>query len=120
MLVMRTIENSANPLGEFVSSQETLGLYHLPLAVYPCGLYSVQPRALLGQKAAYDPYSTAALCDLAVMSSQPASELPGDVPGVSGFGAKRKRPWSADPLAETCAPLPTTNVRTWEVSWGPL
>jgi hypothetical protein len=84
MLVMRTTENPADPVGELVSAQQTVGLDHFALAVNPFGLYSVQPRALLGQQAAYDPHSSfaAALFDLlAVMfSEEPAPELLGDVP----------------------------------------
>ncbi len=41
MLVMRTVEDPANPIGEFVGSKQTLGLYNLALAVDPFGLYSV-------------------------------------------------------------------------------
>ncbi len=54
MLVMGTTENPANPVGELVGAQQTVGLDHSTLAVNPFGLYRVQPRALLGQQAAYD------------------------------------------------------------------
>ena len=47
MLIMRTTEDPANPVCKLVSSQQTLGLYDLALAVYPLGLDRVQPRALL-------------------------------------------------------------------------
>src|SRR3982751_4987095 len=57
MLVMRTTEDPANPLGKLISAQQTVGLDHLALAMDPLRLYGVQPRALLGQKAAYDPHS---------------------------------------------------------------
>src|SRR5215210_1821000 len=82
MLVMRTTENPADPVGELVSAQQTVGLDHAPLAVNPFGLYSVQPRAPRGQIAAYDPHSSfaAALFDSAVMFSEPAPDLLGDVP----------------------------------------
>ncbi len=50
MLVMRTTEDPANPLGKLVGARQTVGLYHFALAVDPLGLYRVQPRALLGQK----------------------------------------------------------------------
>ena len=73
MLVMRTTENPADPLCEFVGAQQTVGLYHLALAVHPLGLYGVQPRAPLGQKAAYDPHSLAAAFDLAVVTAAPVS-----------------------------------------------
>jgi len=64
----------------FISSQKTLRLDDLALAVYPLWLYGVQPRTLLGQKTAYDPQPDSALSKRAVMPSEPAPYLPGDVP----------------------------------------
>src|SRR5215211_2321579 len=81
MLVMRTTENPAYPIGEFVGAKEPVGLDHLALAVNPFGFYGVQPRALLGQKAAYDPHSFAAAFDLAVVLAEPSSDLAAYVPG---------------------------------------
>src|SRR3954447_16510368 len=81
MLVMRTTEDPTDPIGEFVSAQQTVGLYHFALAVDPFGLYRVQPRALLGQKAAYDPHSASALFDLVVVPAEPAPYLTAYVPG---------------------------------------
>jgi len=80
MLVMRTIEDTTNPVGELVSAKQTLGLDHFALAVYPLGFYDVKPRTLLGQMAAYDPHSTATVLDSAVMLAEPASDLLGDMP----------------------------------------
>src|SRR3712207_6426142 len=80
MLVMWTIEDPANSVGELVSAQKTVGLDHLPLAVHPLRLDGVQPRALLGQKAAYDPHAFVALSDLAIMLAEPAPDLFGDLP----------------------------------------
>src|SRR5215204_1380075 len=77
---MRTAEDPANPLCEFVGAQQTLGLDHFALAVNPFGLYRVEPRALLGQKAAYNSHSFATLFDLTVMSPEPTPELFGDMP----------------------------------------
>src|SRR5918993_3611200 len=67
MLVMRTIEDTTNPLGELVSAQRIIavGLDHFSLAVYPLGFYGVQPRAVFGQQAAYDPHSFSTLFDMA-------------------------------------------------------
>jgi len=81
MLIMRTTKHPANPIRKLVCSQQTVGLYNLVLAVYPLGLDGVKPRALLGQKAAHDPHSFAASLDLAIVSSEPAPDLLGDVPG---------------------------------------
>src|SRR3712207_695557 len=38
MLVMRTTENPAYPLGKLVSAKQSVGLYHLALAMHPFGL----------------------------------------------------------------------------------
>jgi hypothetical protein len=81
MLVMRTIENLTDSVGEFVSAEQSVGLDHLAFAVYPFGLDGVQPRTLLGQKAACDPHSAAALLNLTVMFSCPSSHLAAYVPG---------------------------------------
>src|SRR5215210_343892 len=81
MLVMWTTEYPADPIRELVCSQQTVGFYDLALAVYPLGLDGVQPRTLLGQKAAYDPHSAAAVLDAAIVLAEPAPDLLGDVPG---------------------------------------
>src|SRR3712207_6557453 len=80
MLVMRTTEDPANSVGELVSSQQSVGLYDLALAVCPLGLYGVEPRTLLRKKAAHDPHSAPALLDFPVVLSEPAPDLFGDVP----------------------------------------
>src|SRR5215217_8632906 len=80
MLVMRTIENLTNSVGEFVSAKQSVGLNHLAFAVYPFGLDGVQPRTLLGQKTTHDPHAFAALFDPAVVLTEPAPDLFGDVP----------------------------------------
>src|SRR3712207_6814278 len=77
---MRTIEDPADPICQLVSREQPVGLDHLALAVDPLGLYGVQPRALLGQKAAYDPHSAATLFDSAVVRGDPSSDLFGGVP----------------------------------------
>ena len=57
MLVMWTAEDPTDPVGKLVGAKQTVGLDHFPLTVNPFRLDGVQPRALLGQKAAYDPHS---------------------------------------------------------------
>src|SRR5829696_7685594 len=81
VLVMRTVEDRADPICQLVSRQQPLGLYDLALAMDPLGLHRVEPRALFGQKAAYDPHSAAAVFDREVVRGDPPSELFGDVPG---------------------------------------
>jgi hypothetical protein len=81
MLVMRTIESPAYSVGEFVGSEQTVGLYDFALAMNPFGLDGVQPRTLLGQKTAQDPNSASALFHSAVVFSEPSPDLFADVPG---------------------------------------
>src|SRR3712207_5567766 len=80
MLVMRTTEHPAYPLGKLVGSKQPVGFYDLALAVYPLWFYGVEPRTLLRKQAAHDPHSLAALFDAAVVRTEPAPDLPGDVP----------------------------------------
>src|SRR3712207_2661749 len=80
MLVMRTTENPANPICQLVGTEQSVGLDHLAFCVDPLGLYGVEPRTLLGQKATDDPHSACTLLDFSVVSSEPAPDLPGDVP----------------------------------------
>src|SRR5215204_1573047 len=83
MFVVRTAKNRANALGQLVGRQQPLGLYHLALAMDPLRLNRVEPRALLGQKAAYAPHSpfAPAVFDFSVVRGDPLSDLFGDVPG---------------------------------------
>src|SRR5215208_3840012 len=106
MLVMRTIEHPTHPLGKLVRSEKPLRLYDFALGVNPSWLDVLKPRALLRKKATYDPHSAAALFDAAVVRTEPAPYLLGDVPGsvvpdekenllADGFeslGAPRKKP----------------------------
>ena len=80
MLVVRTTENPAHSIREFVGSEQSVGLDDLSLAVYPLWLDGVLPRTLLGKQATYDPHSLAAFLDPTVVFSEPASDLFGDVP----------------------------------------
>ena|SRR5215212_902408 len=81
MLVMRTTKDPAYPIRELVSTKHSLGLDHFALAMNPFGLYSVEPRTLLGQKATHNPHPLAALLDQAVVYAEPAPDLFGYVPG---------------------------------------
>jgi hypothetical protein len=81
VLVMRTVEDRADPICQLLSREQPLGLYDLALAMDPLGFHRVVPGALLGQKAAHDPHSTAAVFDSSVVRGDPPSELFGDVPG---------------------------------------
>jgi hypothetical protein len=83
MLVMRTTEDPTDSVGELVSTQQTVGLDHLALAMHPFGFYGVQPWTLLGQKAAYDPHSFSRLLDTTVVLAEPSSYLTAYVPAVA-------------------------------------
>src|SRR5215207_6577339 len=69
MLVMWTIEDPANSVGELVSSQQSVGFDYFALAMHPLGLYGVQPWTPLWQKATHNPHSACALLDPAVVFS---------------------------------------------------
>jgi hypothetical protein len=81
MLVVRTSECRADPFCQLVGTEHSIRLYNLALGVYPLGLDRIEPRALFGQKAAYDPHSCDAVFDLAVVRGDPPSYLFRDVPG---------------------------------------
>src|SRR5215207_10471501 len=78
---MRTVEDQAYSLSQLVSCEQSVRLDNLALTMDPLGLHRVEPRALFGQKAAYDPHSAAAVFDLTLVRGDPPSELFGDVPG---------------------------------------
>jgi hypothetical protein len=82
MRLMSTAEDPTDPIRELIGVEQTVGLDHFSLAVDPLGLYGVQPRTLLGQKATDDPdpsFATAVF-DLAVMLAEPSSYLTAYVP----------------------------------------
>src|SRR6187200_3436679 len=81
MRLVGTTEGLADPLSELVSAEQPLGLYDLPLAVNPFGLYRVEPRALLGKQTRHYPHPSTALLDCSVMLLDPASNLFRCVPG---------------------------------------
>ena len=78
---MRTTEDPAYPIRELVGSQQPVWLYHLSLAVYPLGLYDIEPRTLLGQQAAHYPHPLAAFLNSTVVRSEPAPDLLAEMPG---------------------------------------
>src|SRR5215207_11635213 len=82
MLVMRTTKDPTDPIRKLISSQKIVRFHDLALAMNPFGLDGVEPRTLLRKKAAHDPHSSfaATLLDLSVVSSEPAPDLPGDMP----------------------------------------
>ena len=77
---MRTVEDQAYSLSQLVSCEQSVRLDHLALTMDLLGLHRVEPRALGGQKAAYDPHSFATVFDLTVVRDDPLSDLFGDVP----------------------------------------
>src|SRR3712207_6276617 len=75
MRLVGTAESLADPLGKLLSAEQPLGLYDLPLAVDPFGLYCVEPGALLGKQTRHYPHPSTALFDSSVMLLDPASNL---------------------------------------------
>src|SRR5215207_1092215 len=63
MLFVSTAEDFANPLGEFVSTEQ------------PLGLYCIEPRALGRQQTRHYPNSMSAGFDTAVVGGDPTSDL---------------------------------------------
>ena len=80
MLVVRTTEDPADPVGELVSAEQSLGLCDLAFGVDPLGLDRVEPRALDGQRARYYPNPPAAGFNPAVVGGDPTSHLVAFVP----------------------------------------
>src|SRR3712207_4872862 len=80
MLVVRTLECRADPLGQLVGTEQTRGLDHLAFAVNPFGLDCVEPRALFGHQTGDDPHSTTTLFDSSVVRTDPAPDLTAYVP----------------------------------------
>ena len=80
MLIVRTIEDSTDSVGEVVGSEQPVGLNHLAFTVYPLGLYGVQPRTLLRKKATDDPHAFAAFFNFSVVFAEPPPHLFGNVP----------------------------------------
>src|SRR5688500_10915367 len=83
MSLVGTIEDVADPDGEFVSTERPLGLNDLAFAVDPLRLYGIEPRALRRQQAGHYPYSTfaAAAFDSAIVGGDPVSDQSRLVPG---------------------------------------
>ena len=80
MLVVRTTEDRADPVCQLVCAEQSLGLRDLAFAVDPLGLYSIEPRALGGQKARYYPNPPAAGFNPAVVGGDPVTHLSALVP----------------------------------------
>jgi hypothetical protein len=80
MLVMRAVKHQANSVGKLVCSEQSARFDHLALGMHPLRLDCVQPRALFGEQAAHDPHSLARLFGPAVVLTEPAPHLFGDVP----------------------------------------
>src|SRR5215213_10438156 len=81
VLMMWATEGRAHPLDQLVSTQQSLRFHDAPLAVRPLGLYGIQPRALLRQVAAYDPYASfATFLHLPVVLAYPPPNLLACVP----------------------------------------
>src|SRR5215210_4122158 len=81
MFLVGAAEYPADPLGQFVSAERSLGLNDLAFAVDPLRLYRIEPRALGGQKAGHYPHPAPVVFDLAVVGGDPVAHLFALVPG---------------------------------------
>src|SRR5215207_9103331 len=82
MLVVRTSEGRAHPLGQLVGVEQPIGFYHFAFAVNPLGLHGVEPGTFGGQIAAYDPHPfERALLDLVIVFFDPITCFFAHVPG---------------------------------------
>jgi len=83
MRLVDTAEHPADPVGELVSTEQPLGLDDLAFAVYPLGLYGIEPRAFRRQKAGHYPYSGFAIIifDLAIVGGDPVAHFMTFMPG---------------------------------------
>src|SRR5215208_5130595 len=103
MLVVRRTEDPADPLGQLMSAEQSLGLDHFAFGVDPLGLYGVEPRALGRQQAGHYSYSgfATASFDLAVVGADPVAHLSAFVPACvvpdhqQGLLAPRLEPLAA-------------------------
>src|SRR5919199_4639484 len=75
MRLVSTAEYPADSIGEFVGTEQPLGLRDLAFAVNPLRLYRIQPRALGGQQTAHYPHSATAVFDLAIVGGDPVTHL---------------------------------------------
>jgi hypothetical protein len=80
MLVVRTIEGGTGAICQLPGAEQAAGFHHPSFAMDPFGLYRIEPRALDGQQAAYDPHPTAACFDPPIVGSDPLPNLLGNVP----------------------------------------
>src|SRR5215208_2378420 len=105
MLVMRTIENLTDPICEFISTEQPLGLNYLAFAMNPLRLDCIEPRALGRQKARHYPHPgfATSVFDPAVVGGDPASHLMAFVPG--GIVADQKQGLLPSLFEPVAAPL---------------
>src|SRR5215218_4128682 len=81
MLVVRHPNAEHTRSANSIGTKQTVGFDHFSLGMYPFGLHSVEPRALLGQQTADDPHSLLlALFQSPVAPTAPPSDLPAYVP----------------------------------------
>src|SRR5215217_2331995 len=113
MRFVDTAENLAYSICKLVSREQPIGLDHLSLAVHLLRFYGVKARALLGQQADDDAYSTAAVFDFLVVSCNPTTHELALVPG--GIVPDKKQSL----LAKSFEPLaaPTEKLRGYGAHW---
>ena len=82
---MSTAEDPANPVGEFVSAEQPLGLNYLTFSMTPLRLDGIEPWAFGRQQTRCYPDPMAAGFDLAVTNLSQVSSSKPTAPSVDGF-----------------------------------
>src|SRR5215216_7326657 len=110
MLVVRTSECHADPSCQLVGTEHSIALHHLSFAVWPLGLYRVEPRASSREQTGQDAHSATTVLDFPVVGGDPAvrSTLP---IGTRAFGGP------GTPSGFRIS-VPTTSARTARTTIG--
>lgn len=78
---MGTVQCIADPFGQFLRWQQSIGFDHPPLGVAPLGFNRIEPRTLDRQRTDQQPHPLPAGLDLSVMSPDPVPHGLAAVPG---------------------------------------
>jgi hypothetical protein len=80
MIVVRTLKGGTDSFGQLVGREKPVSLYNPSFAMNPLGLHRIEPRALFGQQAAYDPHPFSTPFDRPVVRVDPLSHFMAYVP----------------------------------------
>src|SRR5918992_6076248 len=80
MIVVRTLKGGTDSFGQLVGPEQPVSLYDSSFAMNPLGLHRIEPRALFGQQAAYDPHPFSTPFDRPVVRVDPLLHFMAYVP----------------------------------------